>query len=59
MFLSVRLFLFVLVMGQISGLSPESWMGDSVTVIGSRTLLELTLPGTHDSGLMCDSLFFR
>ena len=33
-----------------SSLNPQSWIGDSLAVIGSKTLKEVTLPGTHDSG---------
>ena len=31
-------------------LNPQSWIGDSLAVLGSKTLKEVTLPGTHDSG---------
>jgi len=33
-----------------SSLSTETWIGDSLGVIGNLTLKNLTLPGTHDSG---------
>lgn len=32
------------------GLSPATWIGDSLSIIGGLTLKNLTLPGTHDSG---------
>ena len=28
----------------------STWIGDSMSVIGDKTLKEITLPGTHDSG---------
>ena len=28
----------------------STWMADSMSVIGDKTLKEITLPGTHDSG---------
>jgi hypothetical protein len=34
---------------RISSLSRATWMGDSLSIIGDRTLKDLTLPGTHDS----------
>ena len=34
----------------VSSLNPETWIGDSLGVIGNLTLKNITLPGTHDSG---------
>ncbi|MEL6534940.1 MAG: hypothetical protein AAFQ98_05980 [Bacteroidota bacterium] len=34
----------------VSGYQKHSWMGDLAGTLGSKTLAELTLPGTHDSG---------
>ena len=31
-------------------ISPATWIGDSMSIIGEKTLKEITLPGTHDSG---------
>ncbi|CAG9315127.1 unnamed protein product [Blepharisma stoltei] len=31
-------------------INPASWMSDSLEFIGQKTLKEITLPGTHDSG---------
>lgn len=31
-------------------LNPQTWIGDSLSMLGSKTLKEVTLPGTHDSG---------
>lgn len=36
---------------EVAGLYTE-WMGQHMDVLGERTLLELTLPGTHDSGMV-------
>ena len=33
-----------------SALSPATWVGDSMSVLGSKTLKEVLLTGTHDSG---------
>ena len=41
-------YLFVLRIA--SGLSPETWIGDSLSLIGNLTLKNITIPGTHDSG---------
>lgn len=33
-----------------SGPNTETWIGNSMQYIGNKTLKQLTLPGTHDSG---------
>jgi hypothetical protein len=30
---------------------PTSWMGDSLAVIGTKTLREICIPGSHDAGM--------
>lgn len=33
-----------------AAINPETWIGDSLGIIGNLTLKNITLPGTHDSG---------
>ena len=40
----------IFLLSAASSLSPASWIGDSLLVIGEKPLKNLTLPGTHDSG---------
>jgi hypothetical protein len=41
---------YLFVSGIAYALSPETWIGDSLSFIGTKTLKDITLPGTHDSG---------
>ena len=39
-----------LLLNSVLSLSPASWIGDSLSIIGNRGFKNLTIPGTHDSG---------
>lgn len=42
--------LVVAFLAAASALTPATWIGDSMSVLGSKTLKEVLLTGTHDSG---------
>ena len=44
------LFLIFALIHQSLSISPSTWIGDSLGIIGELTLKNLTIPGTHDSG---------
>ena len=38
-----------IIVSEVLSLNTASWIGDSLGVIGEKTLQQITLPGTHDS----------
>lgn len=41
---------FILILPLVLSLNPATWIGDNLSIIGDKTLKNLTIPGTHDSG---------
>lgn len=39
-----------------SGLNTENWMNDNLDIIGDRRLMEICIPGSHDSGMSRSTL---
>lgn len=40
----------VLLLAIVGAISPSTWIGDSMSVLGDKTLKQVLLTGTHDSG---------